>query len=128
MTNSRPEAATLGGVGSETASVPVVPFLQHRVRDGVLLRLIGKWLKAGVMENGSVSYPKAGSPQGGVISPILANAFLHYVLDRWFAEEEVPRMKGRAFLIRYADDAVMGVTHEEDARRVLAVLPKRFGK
>jgi RNA-directed DNA polymerase len=94
----------------------------------VLLRLIGKWLKAGVMENGSVSYPESGSPQGGVISPILANAFLHYVLDRWFAEEVVPRMRGRAFLIRYADDAVMGFTHEEDARRVLAVLPKRLGK
>lgn len=103
-------------------------FLRHRVRDGVLLRLIGKWLKAGVMEKGSISYPESGSPQGGVISPLLANAFLHYVLDRWFAEEVVPRMKGRAFLIRYADDAVMGFTHEEDARRVLAVLPKRFGK
>lgn len=103
-------------------------FLRHRVRDGVLLRLIGKWLKAGVMENGSVSYPKSGSPQGGVISPILANVFLHYVLDQWFAEEVVPRMKGRAFLIRYADDAVMGFTHQEDARRVLAVLPKRLGK
>jgi RNA-directed DNA polymerase len=103
-------------------------FLRHRVRDGVLLRLIGKWLNAGVLENGSISYPASGSPQGGVISPILANAFLHYVLDKWFAEEIVPRMKGRAFLIRYADDAVMGFTHEEDARRVLAVLPKRFGK
>jgi len=103
-------------------------FLRQRVRDGVLLRLIGKWLKAGVLENGSVSYPESGSPQGGVISPILANAFLHYVLDRWFAEEVVPRMQGRAFLIRYADDAVMGFTHEADARRVLAVLPKRFGK
>jgi len=103
-------------------------FLQHRVRDGVLLRLIGKWLKAGVMEEGNISYPESGSPQGGVISPILANAFLHYVLDKWFAEEVVPRLKGRTFLIRYADDAVMGFTHEEDARRVLAVLPKRFGK
>ena len=103
-------------------------FLRQRVRDGVLLRLIGKWLKAGVMEHGSVSYPDSGSPQGGVISPILANAFLHYVLDRWFAEEVVPRVRGRAFLIRYADDAVMGFAHEADARRVLAVLPKRFGK
>lgn len=103
-------------------------FLRHRVRDGVLLRLIGKWLKAGVMENGSVSYPDSGSPQGGVISPLLANVYLHYVLDRWFAEEVVPRLGGRAFLIRYADDAVMGFTHENDARRVLAVLPKRFEK
>ena len=103
-------------------------FLRQRVRDGVLLRLIGKWLNAGVMEEGCISYPESGSPQGGVISPVLANVFLHYVLDQWFVEEVVPRLKGRAFLIRYADDAVMGLTCEEDARRVLAVLPKRFGK
>jgi RNA-directed DNA polymerase len=79
-------------------------FLQLRVRDGVLKRLIGKWLKAGVMEAGSVSYPDAGSPQGGVISPLLANAFLHYVLDVWFRQEVQPRLRGRAHLIRYADD------------------------
>lgn len=103
-------------------------FLQRRVRDGVLLRLIGKWLKAGVMEDGELSYPDDGSPQGGVVSPMLANVFLHYVLDQWFAEEVRPRLQGQAFLIRYADDFVMGFTHEEDARRVMAVLPKRFGK
>jgi group II intron reverse transcriptase/maturase len=103
-------------------------FLQLRVRDGVLKRLIGKWLKAGVMESGSVSYPEAGSPQGGVISPLLANVFLHYVLDVWFRQEVVPRLRGRAHLIRYADDFVILFTHEEDARRVMAVLPKRFGK
>ena len=103
-------------------------FLQHRVRDGVLSRLIGKWLNAGVMEKGSISYPDSGSPQGGVISPILANVFLHYVLDCWFVEEVMPRMRGRAFLIRYANDAVMGFTGEEDARRVLAVLAQYFGK
>jgi len=103
-------------------------FLQRRVRDGVLLRLIGKWLKAGVMENGCISRPDSGSPQGGVISPLLANVFLHYVLDLWFVEEVLPCLKGRAFLIRYADDAVIGFTDEEDARRVLEVLPKRLGK
>jgi group II intron reverse transcriptase/maturase len=103
-------------------------FLQLRVRDGVLNRLIGKWLKAGVMEEGNLWYPKAGSPQGGVISPMLANIFLHYVLDVWFAEEVMPRLRGRAHLIRYADDFVILFTHEEDARRVLEVLPKRFGK
>jgi RNA-directed DNA polymerase len=103
-------------------------FLKRRVRDGVLLRLIGKWLNAGVLEDGCLSYPDAGSPQGGVVSPILANVFLHYVLDAWFAREVQPRLKGRAFLIRYADDFVIGFTHEEDARRVMAVLPKRFGK
>ena len=103
-------------------------FLQLRVRDGVLKRLIGKWLKAGVMESGSVSYPEAGSPQGGVISPLLANVFLHYVLDVWFRQEVQPRLRGRAHLIRYADDFVILFAHEEDARRVTEVLPKRFGK
>lgn len=103
-------------------------LLQRRVRDGVLLRLIGKWLNAGVLEDGNLSFPEAGSPQGGVISPLLANVYLHYVLDDWFAREVQPRMKGRSFLIRYADDFVMGFTCEEDARRVMAVLPKRFEK
>ncbi len=103
-------------------------FLQRRVRDGVLKRLIGKWLKAGVMEDGSISYPDAGSPQGGVVSPILANVFLHYVLDTWFEEEVKPRLRGRAYLIRYADDFVIGFTREDDARRVMDVLPKRFGR
>ena len=103
-------------------------FLKRRVRDGVLLRLIGKWLNAGVMEDGCLSYPDSGSPQGGVISPILANVFLHYVLDEWFVEMVQPRMRGRTFLIRYADDFVIGFTREDDARRVMAVMPKRFGK
>ena len=103
-------------------------FLRHRVRDGVLLRLIGKWLNAGVMEAGSVSYPESGSPQGGVISLLAANVYLHYVLDVWFAEEVQPRLAGRAFLIRYADDFVIAFSNESDARRVMDVLPKRFGK
>jgi len=103
-------------------------LLQRRVRDGVLLRLIGKWLHAGVLEEGTTWYPEAGSPQGGVISPLLSNVYLHYVLDDWFAQEVKPRLQGRAFLIRYADDFVMGFSCEEDARRVLEVLPKRFGR
>ena len=103
-------------------------FLRHRVRDGVLLRLIGKWLNAGVMEDGSVSYPDTGSPQGGVVSPLLANVFLHYVLDLWFHQEVLPRLHGPAFLIRYADDFIIGFGNPEDAQRVMEVLPKRFGK
>jgi group II intron reverse transcriptase/maturase len=103
-------------------------LLQRRVRDGVLLRLIGKWLNAGVLEGRELTYPEAGTPQGGVISPLLANIYLHYVLDVWFEQVVKPRLKGRAFLVRYADDFVMGFTCEEDARRVLEVLPKRFGK
>jgi RNA-directed DNA polymerase len=103
-------------------------LLKRRVRDGVLLRLIGKWLNAGVLEEGIVMVPEAGTPQGGVISPLLANIYLHDVLDVWFEDEVKPRLRGRAFLIRYADDFVMGFTCEDDARRVLDVLPKRFGK
>ena len=103
-------------------------LLTQRVRDGVLLRLIGKWLNAGVLEEGNLSFPEAGTPQGGVVSPLLANVYLHYVLDVWFEREVKPRLKGRAFLIRYADDFVMGFAAEEDARRVLDVLPKRFGQ
>ena len=103
-------------------------FLRRRVRDGVLLRLIDKWLSAGVMEDGSVSYPDAGSPQGGVVSPILSNVFLHYVLDLWFEQDVKPRMRGHAFLIRYADDFVIGFSDKHDADRVMDVVPKRFGR
>src|SRR4249920_1268763 len=94
-------------------------FLRLRVRDGVLLRLIDKWLKAGVMEDGCVSYPDAGTPQGGVVSPLLSNVFLHYVLDLWFEQEVKPRLSGRAFLIRYADDFVVGFRDHCDAQRVM---------
>ena len=103
-------------------------FLRHRVRDGVLLRLIGKWLNAGVLEDECLWYPESGSPQGGVISPLLSNIFLHYVLDLWFERVVKPRMEGQASLVRFADDFVMAFSVERDARRVLEVLPKRFGR
>lgn len=103
-------------------------ILRNRVRDGVLLRLIGKWLNAGVMEDGAVYHPKTGTPQGGVISPILANVFLHEVLDAWFEHEIKPRLRGKGFLVRYADDAICVFETERDARAMLAVLPKRFEK
>ena len=93
-----------------------------------MLRLIGKWLNAGVMEDGAFATPKPGTPQGGVISPLLANIYLHEVLDVWFEREVQAAAAGRAFLIRYADDFVMVFANEADARRVMAVLPKRFGK
>lgn len=106
----------------------LVEILRRRVLDGVLLRLIGKWLRAGILEDGGITYPNAGSPQGGVISPMLANILLHEVLDTWFDREVKPRLSGQAHLIRYADDAVLLFASEKDARRVLAVLPKRFEK
>jgi RNA-directed DNA polymerase len=101
-------------------------IVRHRVRDGVLVRLIGKWLNAGVLEERKLSYPEAGTPQGGVISPLLANIYLHEVLDIWFERQVKPRMTGRTGLVRYADDFVMVFEHERDARRVFEVLPKRF--
>jgi RNA-directed DNA polymerase len=103
-------------------------ILKGRVSDGVLLRLIGKWVNAGVLENGQISYPEYGTPQGGVISPMLSNIYLHEVLDRWFETQVKPRLKGKAFLIRFADDAVLAFGQKEDAERVMKVLPKRFGK
>jgi len=103
-------------------------ILRRRVLDGVLRRLIDKWLNAGVLEDGNITYPNSGSPQGGVISPILANIYLHEVLDTWFARDVKPRLKGKATLVRYADDATFLFEREQDALRVLDVLPKRFGK
>ena len=100
--------------------------IRKRVNDGGLNRLIGKWLNAGVVEGIDLTYPETGTPQGGVISPMLANIFLHEVLDEWYVKEVKPRLKGRSFLVRYADDFVIGCELESDARRVLAVLPKRF--
>lgn len=103
-------------------------MIKQRVKDGGILRLIGKWLNAGVMEAGEVSYADKGSPQGGVISPMLANVYLHYVLDEWYEQEVKPRLSGRSFLIRFADDFIIGCELERDARRIMAVLPKRFGR
>lgn len=101
-------------------------FLDQRVRDGVIRRAMGKWMQAGVMEEGVVTYPERGSPQGGVISPLTSNIYLHEVLDQWFGQEVKPRLRGRAFMVRFADDALLAFAREEDARRVLEVLPKRF--
>lgn len=103
-------------------------FLDNRVRDGHLRRTIDKWLKAGVLEGGDVSYPEEGTPQGGVISPLLANVYLHNVLDLWFEADLVPRMKGKCFMVRYVDDFVLVFEREDDARKAFEVLPKRFGK
>ena len=103
-------------------------ILAQRMKDGVITRLIGKWLKAGVMEGGSVSYPVQGTPQGGVLSPLLSNVYLHEVLDRWFHDVVQRHLRGRGFLVRFADDAVLVFSNRHDAERVLHVLPKRFAK
>ncbi len=103
-------------------------FVRHRVRDGVLLRAINKWLKAGICEAGRVHRPGVGTPQGGVISPLLANLYLHHVLDQWFADVVQPRMHGRSMMVRFADDGVLVFSNEADARRVMKALPQRFGR
>jgi len=103
-------------------------FLDKRVKDGIVRRMIDKWLKAGVMESGNISYPEHGTKQGSVISPILSNIYLHYVLDEWFSEQIQPLLKGKSFMVRFADDFIMGFTNKSDAERVMEVLPKRFAK
>ncbi len=102
------------------------PILQKRMNDGAILRLIGKWLHVGVLEAGQVINQELGTPQGAPISPILANIFLHYVLDEWFQTRVRPRMGGNCFLARYADDFVIGFSLKSDAEKVYEVLPKRF--
>jgi group II intron reverse transcriptase/maturase len=103
-------------------------FLQHRVKDGSILRLIGKGLHAGIMDGETFHQSESGSPQGAVISPLMGNLFLHQVLDEWYVHVVRPRMRGRTFLIRYGDDFVLGGERETDARRIMAVLPKRCAR
>lgn len=113
------------------ASIPhakLREFLARRVTDGVVRRLIDKWLSAGVLEEGQIHYPEDGTPEGGVISPLLANIYLHYVVDEWFAEAVSPRLRGPSTMVRYCDDFVMLFVFEDDARRVLSVLALRLGK
>ena len=103
-------------------------FLDRRVTDGVIRRMIDKWLKAGVLEDGLLRHATEGSPQGGVISPCLSNIFLHHVLDEWFEREVKPRLKGHSSLVRFADDAVMAFADFRDAKRVFDVLGKRLAR
>ncbi len=104
----------------------LMELIEKRVRDGSILRLIGKWIKAGVLEDGRLLVTQTGVGQGQVISPLLANIYLHYVLDEWFEDVVKPRLRGEAYEIRYADDFIFCFQYREDAERVLAVLGKRF--
>jgi retron-type reverse transcriptase len=99
----------------------LMDILRQRVVDGVLVRLIGRWIHAGVLERGMLMHSRSGTPQGGVISPLLANIFLHTVLDEWFDREVKPRLGGKGWLFRYADDAILLFDNDADVGRVLEV-------
>ena len=106
----------------------LVEMLQERIADKSFMRLIGKCLHVGVLEGEEFSSPDEGTVQGSIISPILGNIYLHYALDKWFETEVKPRLKGKAILIRYADDFIIGFEHEHDAKRVMEVLDKRMAR
>ena len=103
-------------------------LLHKRVRDGVITRLIGKWLKAGVLEDGSIHYSDEGTPQGGIISPLLSNIYLHEALDKWYVKVVEPRLRGRSLIVRFADDVILGFENKAEAEKVLLVLARRFEK
>jgi len=106
----------------------LIEMVERRVNDGSILRLIKKWINIGVIDNGRLIFSETGTGQGQVISPLLANIYLHYVLDKWFEEIVKPRLKGEAYEIRYADDFILCFQHREDAEKVMEVLVKRFSK
>ena len=106
----------------------LLKMLQTRVADGSLLRLIGKCLHAGVLDGAELFRPETGTAQGSVLSPLLGNVYLHYVLDLWFETVVKPRLRGRATLVRYCDDFIITFEHEDDARRVMTALGKRLGR
>lgn len=104
-------------------------MMEQRINDRAFMRLITKWLKAGILEpDGYVKHPVTGTPQGGIVSPILSNIYLHVVLDEWFESVVKSRLDGRAIMCRYADDWVCAFQFREDARRFYDVLPKRLGR
>jgi RNA-directed DNA polymerase len=106
----------------------LIEMIERRISDGSVLRLIQKWIKVGAIDNGRLLVSETGTGQGQPISPLLANVYLHHVLDVWFEEVVKPRLKGEAYEIRFADDAILCFQHKEDADKVLSVLPKRFEK
>lgn len=106
----------------------MLKFVQHRVGDPRIISMINRWLKAGVMENGEIQASEVGTPQGGSISVLLSNVYLHYVLDLWFEKVVKPRLKGQAYLIRYIDDFIVCFEYRSDANQFHEVLKKRLEK
>ena len=103
-------------------------FMEHRIGDPRILKLIKRWLKAGVIENGQFTDTEIGTPQGGCISVLISNVYLHYVLDLWFEKVVKPKLKGEAFLVRYIDDFVVCFQFNADAILFQEVLKKRLAK
>lgn len=106
----------------------LLEMLKIRVADGSMLRLVGKCLHVGVLDGEEYSEPDLGTAQGSILSPLLGNIYLHYVLDLWFEKEVRPRLRGKAILLRYADDFLIGFELKDDAERVMLVLPKRMSR
>ena len=106
----------------------MIKLVEHRIGDRRIVRLIKKWLKAGVMEEGRWTETEQGTPQGSVISPILANVYLHYVLDLWVDQWRRKKAEGEVIIIRYADDAVLGFQYRADAEQFLQELRERLAK
>ena len=104
----------------------LMEMIEKRISDASILRLIRKWINTGVIDEGRLLMSETGTGQGQIISPLLANVYLHHVLDEWIEHDVKPRLLGKVFVIRYADDAVLCFQYHEDAEKVLQVLPKRF--
>ena len=120
--------AAVRGCFAHLAWGPLREFLQQRGNDGGIVSLLGKWRQAGGLASGALPSPDTGTPQGGVLSPMVAQVCLHRVLEAWCVQDVQPRRKGRGFLTRCADDCLLGCELEADARRVMAVLPQRFAR
>jgi group II intron reverse transcriptase/maturase len=107
----------------------LMAMLSKRINDRRFLRLIRKWLKAGILEeDGKVINPVTGTPQGGIVSPVLANVYLHYILDQWFEQEIKPKCRGQVMINRYADDFICAFEDKEDAQRFMKELGERMAK
>ena len=129
ITNERTQwvvEADIKGFFDHVSHDHLVRFLEHRIADPCLLRIIQRFLRAGVMEDGAVQASEEGTPQGGLVSPVLANIYLHYVLDIWFEKRFARQCRGKAFLIRYCDDFIACFQCEEDARQFLTELRERL--
>jgi group II intron reverse transcriptase/maturase len=118
--------ADIQGFFDSMAHSWIIRFLEHRIADKRILRLVAKWLKVGIVEDGRVTRGARGAPQGAVVSPILANAYLHYVFDLWVHRWRRTKATGDVIVVRYADDTIVGFEHEHEARAFLQELQERM--